>query len=216
MTHTLNVNIRVARDHFQAAVLDGKLYVVGGRDSTSSMPQFFDDVEPSVDVYDFSTKKWSSLPDFPRPRGGTATTVFNGTVVVAAGEGFGRAWTEVDALQNNGTFTALPDMISPAHGTGIVGCRSALWIVAGSRIQGGGETNDQSYAFYEGSSPLACSQQDSAASPVPSTVPATTVPATTVSTITNVATTTTTTTTISSTSTTSTNDGTSAIQSVVT
>lgn len=170
----------LARDHFHAAVLNDKLYVVGGRDSTAQ--DFFTAYVPEVDVYDFSTGTWSTLPDFTRPRGGTATTVFNGTVVVAAGEGDSRAWAEVDALQQDGIFAPLPDMISPTHGTGLVGCESAMWIGSGSTTLGGGKPNSDTFAFFDGNSPPACSQANIPSSPSPSedsSPPPTTPPTTT-------------------------------------
>lgn len=43
------------RDHFHAAILKNKLYVAGGRDGSAT--DFFNAVEPAVDVYDFSTGK---------------------------------------------------------------------------------------------------------------------------------------------------------------
>ncbi|MEY2879061.1 MAG: hypothetical protein RLZZ15_1441, partial [Verrucomicrobiota bacterium] len=50
-----------ARDHFQAAFVDGKIYVAGGRRSSGATKQVFDLTVAEVDVFDLATKKWSTL-----------------------------------------------------------------------------------------------------------------------------------------------------------
>ena len=54
------------RDHFSAVVNDERLYLVGGRDTSYHEPgnftAFFGTVIPDVDVYEFASGKWTTLP----------------------------------------------------------------------------------------------------------------------------------------------------------
>ena len=43
------------RDHFQVAIVDDKLYAIGGRRSSAATGQTFELTVPEVDVYDFAT-----------------------------------------------------------------------------------------------------------------------------------------------------------------
>lgn len=127
----------------------------GGRRSTSDLPEFFDDTVPEVDVYDFSTGKWSTVADLGRPRGGTASAVLDGKVYVIGGEGDNRAWTEVDVLSGS-SFQKGPDMPEPRHGTGIVSCNGAIWIAGGERVLGAGDSAKDTFAFFDGDKPPVC------------------------------------------------------------
>ncbi|KAI0566240.1 hypothetical protein FGB62_11g351 [Gracilaria domingensis] len=144
-----------ARDHCHAVVRNNKVYVAGGRRSTSKAPEFFDDTVAEVDVYDFSSGKWSTIVSLDHPRGGTASAVYNNSVYLIGGEGDNRAWTEVDVLDNEG-FERCPSLPEPRHGTGVVSCNGAIWIAGGARVLGGGNNAEDTYAFFEGSDPPTC------------------------------------------------------------
>ncbi|CAN8061584.1 unnamed protein product [Agarophyton chilense] len=144
-----------ARDHCHAVVKNNRVYVAGGRRSTSSAPEFFEDTVAEVDVYDFRSGKWSTITSLHRPRGGTASTVYNDRVYLIGGEGDNRAWTEVDVLENDGFVQGI-SLPEPRHGTGVISCNGAIWIAGGARVLGGGNNADETYAFFEGSHPPPC------------------------------------------------------------
>lgn len=171
----------VARDHFNAAVLGSKLYVAGGRDSADKIPDFFNNVETAVDVYDFETGQWSTIEDFPRPRGGTMATTFNNDLYVLGGEGQGRAWVEVDVLRSN-AFQPAADMPQPRHGSGVVACNGAMWVAGGADVQGGSSSATDTLAFFDGPTPPACSDTLPTTLPPTTTLAALTTPASDVST----------------------------------
>ncbi|CAN8077276.1 unnamed protein product [Agarophyton chilense] len=143
------------RDHCNAVVKDNKVYVTGGRRSTSDFPEFFDDTVAEVDVYDFASRKWSTLTGFSRPRGGTASAVLDGAIYIMGGEGDNRAWTEVDVL-NGASFQPGPSLPEPRHGTGIVSCNGAVWIAGGERVIGSGSPATSTYALYDGDEVPVC------------------------------------------------------------
>lgn len=88
-TWTVLENAPRARDHFHAAVIDGKLYVASGRLSNASSASVFKPLIPEVDVYDFATSTWSTLPsakNIPTPRGGASVVNFENKLFVIGGE----------------------------------------------------------------------------------------------------------------------------------
>jgi hypothetical protein len=122
------------RDHYQAAVVGGKLYAIGGRDVLRG-----NTVRPT-DVYDFATGRWSTQGrPIPTPRGGTATAVLNGEIYVLGGETccpnrvLGRVevynpWTD--------TWRRLPDMPTPRHGISAVVCNGGIYVAGGAATYG--------------------------------------------------------------------------------
>jgi N-acetylneuraminic acid mutarotase len=62
-----------------AAVVDGRILLVGGFDTSTNIPV------TSVHVYDIRSKRWSEAAPLPRPRGGHAAVVLDGKVHVFGG-----------------------------------------------------------------------------------------------------------------------------------
>ncbi len=129
------------RDHFNAVVIGNKLYAAGGRDS--SHPSIFNITIPQVDVYDFGTGTWSTLPsgsNIPTPRAGTSSVALNNLVLVIGGESGTQttAHNEVQALDpSTGTWQTLPSLNTGRHGTQATICNNRVYIVAGSGQRGG-------------------------------------------------------------------------------
>ncbi|HVZ55388.1 MAG TPA: hypothetical protein VG870_01910 [Chitinophagaceae bacterium] len=79
------------RDHCFAAVIGDRLYVVGGRNTSFRDPQnkipFFAKTMLDVDVFDFATSRWSTLPArLPLGSGGGALVALNGVLYYMGGE----------------------------------------------------------------------------------------------------------------------------------
>ena len=79
------------RDHCFAAVVKDKLYVVGGRNTSYRDPDnkvpFFAKTMLDVDVYDFETGKWSTLPArLPLGSGGGSLVNLNNVLYYMGGE----------------------------------------------------------------------------------------------------------------------------------
>lgn len=129
-----------ARDHFQAAVIDDKLYVAGGRRSGSEGNGFAGTVK-STNVYDFKTQTWKILPSIPTPRAGTATAILNENLVILGGESDAQeaAHDEVEVLDiASGKWKSLPSMNKGRHGTQAISLDDKIIIGSGSRNRGGG------------------------------------------------------------------------------
>jgi N-acetylneuraminic acid mutarotase len=132
------------RDHVQAVVIGDKAYVAGGRRSTARIGQVLNLTEPAVDVYDFKTGEWTTLPEsanLPTLRAGNASVVFNGNLLVIGGESGEQvpAHSEVEALDpKTMRWQTLPALKQGRHGTGAVNVNGRIYIVAGSGNRGGG------------------------------------------------------------------------------
>ena len=78
-----------AREHLASSVVDGKLYVIGGRSNGMSY-----NVDAN-EAYDPATDKWITLEPMPSKRGGLASAAVNGSIYVFGGE------QPIDTFSNN-------------------------------------------------------------------------------------------------------------------
>lgn len=137
------------RDHFQAAVIDDILYLVGGRRSSYATDQVFDLTIAEVDVYDFRTGQWDNLPpsgDLPTERAGTTTVATKEYLIVIGGESMVQedSHSEVEAYNPSaGEWTELPSLIIGRHGVQAILHNGKIFIAAGSQFRGAGAVNSQ-------------------------------------------------------------------------
>ncbi len=146
-----------ARDHFQAVVAGSRLYAVSGR--RSSYPDTYRPTVPEVDVYDFATNQWISLPasaNLPVQVAGAATVHLGNEILVIGGESMSQnaAHSQTQALNlSNATWRQLAPMQQGRHGTQAVKYNDKIYVAAGSVIRGNREINTQEVF----SSPIATS-----------------------------------------------------------
>ncbi|AKA36092.1 PKD domain-containing protein [Flagellimonas lutaonensis] len=137
-----------ARDHFQAAVIGDKLYAVGGRLSGGPGGTFAPTI-PEVDVYDFISGTWSTLPagqNLPTERAAPAVVNFEDKLVVIGGEGNGQAYNTTEQYDpNTQTWSTLADMNHARHGTQAIVSGNGIYILGGSPNLGGGNQKNMEY-----------------------------------------------------------------------
>jgi len=132
-----------ARDHFEAALVNNKIYAVGGRRSSAVTNQVFDLTVPEIDVYDFTSGKWSTLPpsaNLAVPRAGGAYAVVGANLIFLGGESMAHQAShgEVDMLDTKtGQWRSLPPMQDARHGTEAILYNNSLYICAGCGERGG-------------------------------------------------------------------------------
>ena len=125
------------RDHVHAAVVGDKLYVTAGRDGNVT-----DNIE-EVDVFDFTTNQWSTLPassgNIPTPRGGAASLTIGKYVVVIGGESVqDLAHNEVEALNTEtDSWISLDPLVVGRHGTQAAFLDDKIYVTAGAGMKGG-------------------------------------------------------------------------------
>jgi hypothetical protein len=133
------------RDHFQAIVNDGKMYAIAGRRSAAATGNALNLTTPEIDVYDFASGTWSTLPasaNIPTQRAGVAAVLFNGSIIVIGGESPipERMHTDVEAFNlTTQQWTTLAPLNHGRHGTGAIVHNGKIYIGAGSSRQGTGD-----------------------------------------------------------------------------
>ena len=142
------------RDHFHGAVVDGKFYAIGGRNSVISA------TTNKVDVYDVASgtaTAWQT-PDtaLPTPRGGFATAVLGQEILTIGGEGGGIAHNRVEAYDTaNNSWRALDPMPTARHGIQAAVCNGGVYIAAGGKRQGGSSPTNV-HEVYSLNGPTSC------------------------------------------------------------
>lgn len=133
-----------SRNHLDAAHVDGKIYVIGGRVGSSYSGGWSSNVAMN-EAYDIATNTWATRAPMPTARSGTGAGVIDGKIHVLGGEGwldnFGgvfRAHEVYDPKTN--TWQRAARMLTPRHGfaTAVIGRR--LYAVSGVNNAGGAGT----------------------------------------------------------------------------
>ncbi len=152
------------RDHIHAVVIDAKMYLAGGRLSGGT-GGVFRPLVAEVDVYDFATGQWSTLPsdqNIPTPRAGAAAVNFNDKLVVIGGEVSNEVVYGVltsDALKITEQYDPqaqewkrLADLNSERHGIQAIVSGPGIHVLGGSPARGGG--NQKNYEFLGEDNPV--------------------------------------------------------------
>jgi len=130
-----------ARDHFQAILAKGKIYLLGGRRTrTEGTP--FGNTETAIDVYDIKSQAWSTL-DAPLPtaRAGNYAVKLGNEILVIGGESpaHEHAHPETEALNiQSHSWRTLSPMVNGRHGTGAILYKGRVYVASGSGNRGGG------------------------------------------------------------------------------
>lgn len=129
-----------ARDHFQAAVVDQKIYLLGGRQSKAPKETFKHTIS-QIDVYDVESGTWETLSaKLPTERAGNMVIAHESKIFVIGGESEGQksAHNEVEVLDTKtGVFTAYPKLQRGRHGSGLLLYKNAIYVASGSGNKGG-------------------------------------------------------------------------------
>lgn len=141
-TWTTGPSLPGVRDHGAAVALDGKVYYLGGRDTDITA------VHGDLWVFDPASPEagWVAKAPLPVARGGLAAAVYDGLIVVAGGEGNSAVasgvFADVEAYDPaTDTWTVLPSLPTPRHGTGAVAFGGALWMPGGADVQAFGASD---------------------------------------------------------------------------
>nr|MBI1231678.1 galactose oxidase [Cytophagales bacterium] len=130
------------RDHFQAVVVDDKLYAVGGRKSFAKEGHTFELTYGEVDVYDFKTQQWNTLDsrdDLPTQRAGSSTVPYKSGFIVVGGESINQveAHAEVEYFEPGKSWKHMPSLVRGRHGMQVVPLLGKYFVAAGCGNRGG-------------------------------------------------------------------------------
>jgi N-acetylneuraminic acid mutarotase len=132
------------RDHVSVAMVGDKLYVAGGRLSTAKINQVLNRTIAEVDVYDFKSNSWTTLPkseNLPTLRAGNMAVAYGKKILIIGGESDAQvpAHSEVEAFDTKtDQWEKFPNLFQGRHGTGAVSMNGKVYVVAGSGNRGGG------------------------------------------------------------------------------
>ena len=130
-----------SRNHAFSGVVNGKIYVIGGRIGAGNIP-----ATTNIDVveeYDPATNLWGVVKQrMPTPRSGGGAATYNGKIYVSGGELQNRqlsaAFRALEAYDTlNDTWEILPSMPSARHGNAAGFIGNKLHQVSG-KMEGGG------------------------------------------------------------------------------
>lgn len=124
-----------ARSSATGAVIDGQLYVAGGRTTEDGVTNL-----GALERYDPATDEWTELRPLPQPSGGLNGAALNGTLYVFGGEHFdegggvyGHTWAYDPAADE---WTEMPPMPTPRHGLAGVALDGRVFAVGGNTAAG--------------------------------------------------------------------------------
>ncbi len=139
---SIRANAPTARNSAASAVIDGKIYVVGGRKFVKNADGTTHQVNvPNLEVYDPKLDRWETRSPMPQAQGGLAATSLNGKLYVFGGEQwvpeqkvFAEGW--VYDPRTNG-WEALPPLPTPRHGLGAATVGNRIFVFGGGTKTGG-------------------------------------------------------------------------------
>jgi N-acetylneuraminic acid mutarotase len=118
------------REHLTAVAAGGRLIAIGGRKGGQI---------GAVEAYDPATDAWTSLPDLPTPRGGSATGLIDRVIHVAGGEDLNNNSTfpQHEALDlTTMTWSRGPDLPTKRHGIASAVVDGRWYVIDGGRSAG--------------------------------------------------------------------------------
>lgn len=131
-----------ARNSAASAVIDGRLYVVGGRQALKQADGSLRQVNVAqLEVYDPATRRWTTRAPMPQAQGGLAAAAHGGRLFVFGGEQwvpeqkvFADAWVYEPASDR---WRALPPLPTPRHGLGAATLGDRIHVFGGGTRVGG-------------------------------------------------------------------------------
>jgi N-acetylneuraminic acid mutarotase len=131
-----------ARNHHGASLIDGQVYVVGGRIGSTFIIGLSNNISTN-EVYDIAKNTWAAVLGMPTPRSGVGTAVLNGRMHVLGGEAYlndlvGTYRTHEAFDPKTNAWQRLPPMPTPRHGLAVAEIGGKMYAVSGSNVAGGG------------------------------------------------------------------------------
>jgi N-acetylneuraminic acid mutarotase len=136
-----------ARNSAASAVIDGKIYVVGGRQALKQPDGSLRQVNiAALEVFDPATGQWATRAPMPLAQGGLAAAAHGGKLYVFGGEQwvpdqkvFADSWMYDPATDR---WSELPPLPTPRHGLGAATVGNRIHVFGGGLRVGGNAATD--------------------------------------------------------------------------
>lgn len=143
-TWSRGVDAPTARNSAASAVIDGRIYIVGGRQYLAQTDGNAVNVNvASLEVFDPETGLWSVRAPLPQAAGGVAAAAVEGKLYVVGGEQwsptrevFAEAWIYDPATDE---WDAMPDLNVPRHGLAAAAIEDRIYVFGGATETGAGD-----------------------------------------------------------------------------
>ncbi|WP_179078361.1 DUF5060 domain-containing protein [Colwellia sp. UCD-KL20] len=133
----------IARDHFQSAIIDNKLYAFAGRKTSKSTDEDMALTISYGNIFNFTSGKWEQTTTrnkIPTKRAGNAVFVWNNQLIIGGGESSTQvaAHNEVEAFNpQTKQWYNWPKLSQGRHGTGFGIINGYVYTASGSGKHGG-------------------------------------------------------------------------------
>jgi N-acetylneuraminic acid mutarotase len=147
-----------ARNSAASAVIDGRIYVVGGRRALKQGDGTLRQVNvPTLEVFDPASLTWTTRQPMPQARGGLGAAAHGGKLYVFGGEQwvpeqkvFADSWVYDPAKDQ---WDALPPMPTARHGLGAATLNHRIHVIGGGLQVGGNAASDVHEVLVIGQTP---------------------------------------------------------------
>ncbi len=151
-TWTTRAPAPTARNSAASAVVDGRVYVIGGREfSLAEDGSAVQENVPTVEVYDPADDAWETVAPLPEARGGLAAAVHDGSIYVFGGEQHDPEPLVYDDVwrYDPGTdeWTVAGELPTPRHGLGAATVGDVVYTFGGGTEVGGNFASARNDAF---------------------------------------------------------------------
>jgi large repetitive protein len=143
-----------SRDHIHAVVVNNKMYIMSGRKSDYQSPAGVQgNTIAQVDVFDFATETWTTLPssaNIPTLRAGASVTYLSNEILVLGGESTSSSTLpKAEAFDpNTQTWRTIAPMLTGRHATQAIVNNGVVYLAGGSPNTGGGTSFAQEAFFF--------------------------------------------------------------------
>jgi N-acetylneuraminic acid mutarotase len=142
-----------ARHHHVSAVVDGKLYVIGGRFGLETSDHKFNNTNAN-EMYDPNKNTWISRQPMLTNRSGAAAASVNGSIYVLGGETNNYPKEDQHTYNSNERYNPAMDkwtselpMSTPRHGLSAVAIDNKIYVIGGGK-RSGSTTGDLNEIFH--------------------------------------------------------------------
>lgn len=129
----------MARNSAVGGVIDGLLYLAGGRETVEGDPPIRNTGQ--LERYDPKADRWERLAPIPRPAGGLSGATVGGRLYVFGGEIPGVIENCWSYSPREDAWAAEPAMTTPRHGLAAVELGGRIYAIGGGEKPSGGKTS---------------------------------------------------------------------------